>query len=33
MDVTTTTSFVYVVEVECTEGTPVVLKGSVILIR
>lgn len=33
MDVTTTTAFVYVAEVECTEGTNIVLKGSVILIR
>ena len=33
MEITTTTSFVYVAEVECSEGNSIVLKGSVILIR
>lgn len=33
VEITTTTTFVYVAEVECSEGTTIVLKGSVILIR
>lgn len=33
LDITVSTTFVYVAEVECSEGTTFVLKGSVILIR
>ncbi|RYD95263.1 MAG: PKD domain-containing protein, partial [Sphingobacteriales bacterium] len=33
MEVNTTTTFVYVIEVECSEGTTIPMKGSVILIR
>jgi gliding motility-associated-like protein len=32
-EVTSTTAFVYIIEVECVQGTPVLLKGSVLLVR